>query len=247
MAKHATTRSELLEREYEGAMMLLVRAAIGAAISLLGVYIFTRIPQAQMQLFFMIMSGASAIVAVYAVYCMLRARNRPSVSVRCPYCDTPMRFPEEPSEDFDCESCHRRVYYDDDGRMADVIDVTCTVCKARHRVSVKANRYICDSCGRPLNLPGQVAVNPATVGTEVLEAYNVQLTDVGRRPAEVALAVQDLLITNMVEARRRMQNLPLLVAENIPMRKADAIGRRLEELGATIAIRPANAAHSGRP
>jgi ribosomal protein L7/L12 len=247
MAKHATTRSEVLEREYEAAVAVLLWAVGGLVLSLIAIYVLTKIPQLQLQMFFIILAGASAFVGVYGVVRIVRARGMPFVAVECPYCRFAMQFPSMPTEDFDCEKCHRRVYYEDDGRMAEVIDVACTVCKTQHRVSVKAQRYLCDGCGRPLNLPGQMAVSTGAVGTDVAEAYNVVLTDVGRRPPEVALTVQDLLVTNMVEARRRMQKLPLTVAENVPMRKADAIGRRLEELGATVAIRPVGAAHTGRP
>jgi ribosomal protein L7/L12 len=247
MAKHATSRAELLEREYEVAMMIVVRATIGLVLSLIGVFIFARVPQVQLQLFFIILAAASAIAAVYGAVRVVQARNKPFVAVECPYCRYPMKFPEQPTEDFDCEKCHRRVYFEDDGTMADVIDVTCAVCKTAHRVSVKANRYLCDGCGRALNLPGQAASSAAAPGAEAAEAYSVSLTEVGRRPAEVALAVQDMLVTNMVEARRRMQHLPLLVADNVPMRKADAIGRRLEDLGASVAIRPVAPTHSGRP
>jgi ribosomal protein L7/L12 len=52
------------------------------------------------------------------------------------------------------------------------------------------------------------------------------------------MALESILICNLVEARRQMENLPLTVMRNVPERKADAVRRRLRELGATAIVRP---------
>jgi ribosomal protein L7/L12 len=248
MAKHATSRSEMLEREYEVAIALVVRAIGGAVLAFVAAYLAGMFMGSQLQWFFLILAVAAIAVALYGGIRVLQARNMPFVTFECPYCQFAMKFPEIPTEDYDCEGCHRRVYFEDDGRVADVIDVTCSVCRTRHKVSVKANRYLCDGCNRPLNLPGKTQVQPGAVGADALETYNVMLTEIGRNPTEVAMAVQDMLVCNMREARQRMQALPLIVQENVSVRKADAVGRRLEGLGATVAVKPAaGATHGGRP
>ena len=53
-----------------------------------------------------------------------------------------------------------------------------------------------------------------------------------------AMAVESILICNLAESRRQMENLPLTVMRNVPERKADAVRRRLRDLGATAVIRP---------
>jgi ribosomal protein L7/L12 len=45
-------------------------------------------------------------------------------------------------------------------------------------------------------------------------------------------------VCNLPEARAQLKNLPLTVMRNVPELKADALRRRLRELGATAIVRP---------
>jgi len=237
MAKAVTTRSDLLEREFEVGLGLVIRGVIVLVVSLILVWLFTRSELFSLVVLAWMGALAGAVVAGAGARRMIVARKLPTVSVPCPYCDYPMQFATEPTTDYDCEKCHRRVYYEN-GKPAEVVKVTCDACRTEHRVSVKAQRFVCDRCNRPVRLPGQSQTPSAPAGDEALRNYDVILTQVGRQPTEVAMAVQDLLVCNLPEARRRMQDLPLTVTRGVYERKAEAIRRRLRDLGATAVIRP---------
>jgi len=52
------------------------------------------------------------------------------------------------------------------------------------------------------------------------------------------MALESILICNLAEARRQMENLPLTVIRMFPSAKQNAIRSRLRELGATAVVRP---------
>lgn len=255
MAQSATTRSEVLEREYETGVGYLIGAGVVLILSLLLFWCASLITRSYHDLptstpyvvyrpLVLLTGGLGVIAAVglagVGASRMNRAKTNPTVTVNCPYCDYPMQFPKQPSVDWDCESCHRRVQYEN-GKPVEVKQITCTFCKTVHKVSAKATHYLCDACNRPLRLadpndPNQVA--PVMDASDALRNYDVLLTEVGRNRNEVAMALESILICNLLEARRQMENLPLIVVRNVPERKADAIRRRLRDLGATAVIAP---------
>jgi len=252
MAQSATTKSDVMEREYEVGVQMLIGA--GAVLILALIFFWSAAlvansyrgnatsTQFVVVRPLLIVSGVLTTIGALALAAMggtrmSKAKGSPSVSVQCPYCDYAMQFPTEPALDWDCEGCHRRVYYEN-GRMAEVKQITCTFCKTVHRVSAKATTYMCDNCNRALRLsdPNDPTQIVADTSSDVMKNYDVLLTEVGRNRNEVAMALESILICNLLEARRRMENLPLKVAGNVPERKADAIRRRLRDLGATAVI-----------
>lgn len=254
MAQSATTKSDVVERESMVGVQMLMGA--GAVLILALIFFWTaslvtnsyrsNATSTQYVLIrpLLIVTGvltmlASVALAVMGGTRMSKAKASPSVTVNCPYCDFTMLFPTAPTIDWDCEGCHRRVFYEK-GRMAEVKQITCSFCKTEHRVAAKATTYMCDNCNRALRLsdandPNQVVAEAAS---DVLRNYDVLLTEIGRNRNEVAMALESVLICNLLEARRRMENLPLKVAGNVPERKADAIRGRLRDLGATAVIQP---------
>ena len=52
------------------------------------------------------------------------------------------------------------------------------------------------------------------------------------------MALESILVCNLVDARHQMEGLPLTVMRNVPERKADAVKRRLRDLGATAITQP---------
>jgi len=252
MPRTATTRSDVLEKEYEAGSAKLIRWTTLFFVCLLLLYFFHFIPDRPLRIFSMIVAGGLSLTGlILAIQTSVMMRKTtletPIITVNCPYCDFAMQFPERPTVDWDCESCHRRVQYEN-GVAVPVKDVTCTFCRAQHKVSVKARQYLCDKCNRALKLGD--ANNAATMVTEqsdVMQNYDVLLTDIGRKRNEVALALESILICNLVEARRQMENLPLTVTRNVPERKADAIRRRLRDLGATAIVRVTESSEQSRP
>ncbi len=250
MAQGATTRSELLEREYSAGVTQLIRAVILLVVFLILLYMFHFIPAPTTRLSMEILAAAGVAFSLFhggaAGLRMHRAHSLPTVIFECPYCGYPMQFLKEPTEDFDCENCHRRVQFED-GKPVPVREITCTFCGTKHKVSVKAKQYTCDRCNRTLSLQDPNApVGMPGEASELLQNYDVLLTDVGRQPTDVAMALESIMVCNLKEARRRMEDLPLTVVRNVPERKADAIRRRLRDLGATAIIRPTETGAAAR-
>lgn len=246
MAKSAPARSELLEREYEIGVSILIRAAIVLTVSLIVLWIFNSIvPQPVMTVAGGIGLCIAVILAAMGGWRMYKARSVPAGTVYCPYCNYPMELLATPTEGFDCEGCHRHVEYEN-GVMVPIRTVACIYCKTVHKLSVKVTHYTCDRCHRALRLGD--ARDPRIAAEEAaMQNYDVVLTEVGRQRNEVAMALESILICNLVEARRQMENLPLTIMRNVPERKADAVRRRLRDLGATAIIRPTETVEQERP
>jgi ribosomal protein L7/L12 len=247
MAKTATTRSEVLEQAYGSGLTTLIFAAIGLLGAVLLGYLFKlSISNPGLKSGMLALAGLGALVSLYYAFrgysIMSKARGIASTTVNCPYCDYPMEFPERPTEDFDCEGCNRRVQFDN-GRMVPIKIITCAFCKTVHKVSDKTTTYTCDRCNRTLKLTGRdKAVVAVDASSDLLKNYDVVLTDVGRNATEVAMELENILVCNLREARERMQTLPLTVMKNVPERKADAVRRRLRDLGATAVVKVTEAA-----
>lgn len=193
------------------------------------------------------LTGAS--ICGIALYSGALMNKMASVNFPCPYCDSEMRFPAAPTDDFDCEFCNRTVHFQN-GKPVPVQTVQCRSCRTEHRVAVNVQRYVCDNCNRPLQLAW--ARNSRDVGiTDTAEDAMLQNYDVlliaydRRRENELAFKIQNLLVVNMNEARRLMASVssqtPLIVGHDVPQRKAEAIRRQLLDLGATATMRPTHA------
>jgi hypothetical protein len=86
----------------------------------------------------------------------------------------------------------------------------------------------------------------------MLEDYDVVLLAIDRRREnDLAFKIQNLMVVNMPVARKLIAtatpSTPLVVIGKVSQRKADAVRRQLQELGATAAIRPTNAAEPSAP
>lgn len=233
-----TTRSDVLEREYEKGTAILIRGIVLLVACAIGIWLFRLFgihPLAVLCAFGVV---GGAFVTFHGARKMNLARQAPSTTHTCPYCDFVMEFPTAPTTDFDCESCHRKVAFKD-GEVVPVRSITCPACRAEHKVSILVKSYTCDSCNRVLrledpNAPGSVVAE----NTDLLRNYDVIITGAGRQATDVAMELQNLLVCNLIEARKQLEVLPLTVVRNVPERKADAIRRKLRELGATVVIRP---------
>ncbi len=162
----------------------------------------------------------------------------------CPFCDKENTFFQPPNSDWDCDFCHRTARYEN-GEMVPVTYVMCTACRAEHRVPVNVKRYLCDQCNRPLNISGDLRGGTAIIEVEdqLFQNFDVLLVAYDRRlENELAFKIQNLLVVNMLEARRMINNInnqtPLIVGYNLPERKADAIRRDLQVVGGTARLRP---------
>jgi len=250
MPKSATTRSQVIEQETESSVIIAVPAIFTLLLALFALWMSKLINGGNYApgsvqlvyllplcyLIFFVGVLATAALGIRAAFLLKKVHDQPVVKVPCPYCDFQNEFVATPTLGYECESCNRRVHYED-GKPVPIIEVTCTYCKSVHKISSKATQFTCDKCNRGLRLTDPK--NPTGIVTEqsdVLANYDVKLTDPGRNATAVAMELQNILVCNLKEARVQMQNLPLTIARNIPERKADAIRRKLRELGATAVI-----------
>src|SRR5579872_3196695 len=157
MAKSATTRSDVLEQEYEVGVRYLIWAGVVLIAALLVFWCwrlvlnsYQNMPTSTPRVVYaplLLVTGVLGVIAMGALagmgaVRMSRAKQKPSVTVNCPYCDFAMEFPAEPTIDWDCEGCHRRVHYED-GKMVEIKQITCTFCKTVHKVAATATTYMC--------------------------------------------------------------------------------------------------------
>jgi ribosomal protein L7/L12 len=185
-----------------------------------------------------------------------RTRNLARVAFPCPYCDRPNHFAEEPTEDFECDYCDRTVHFDE-GKPIPVRVVKCPSCSTEHRVSVNLVAYLCDRCNRTIELKPDpkyrpmAPAHPLPAATDqMLQNYDVLLTAYDRRREnDLVFKLQNLLVVNLKEARQMLETAtpraPIIVLMDVPHRKAEAVRRQLQELGATITLRPTAAVPRG--
>ncbi len=237
MANDKVKRSELLEDAYDLGMTLVIRGVILAIVSAVCLWLFSRIGLFPLMVLAGLGIAGGVVVIGNGALKMVRAGETGTVTVTCPYCDKPMEFLKEPTEDYDCDHCDRRVYFQN-GKVAPVRPVKCTMCQAEYRVSVVARTFTCERCNRTLRLAGDKVEIVGEASDDVLRNYDVLITEVGRNGTEVALALQSILVCNLPEARRQMQTLPLTVLRNVSERKAEAMRRKLRDLGAVAVTRP---------
>ena len=181
------------------------------------------------------------------------SKQMATVGFICPYCQQELQFLESPTTDFDCEHCSRTVHFDN-GFPVPVRTIICQACRAEHRVASSVDRYICDKCNRPLQLnvtPDKAAAIIDAENDAMLQNYDVLLLASDRRhESELSFKLQNLMVVNLPDARRLLSTAsnqtPLVVGHDLSQRKAEAIKRQLEELGATVSVRPTNAYQARR-
>ena len=109
MAKGSTTRSDVLEREYEAGLTTVIRGAVILVVALILMWIFYRADLMPLFVFAALGAVAGLVVAGAGGRRMMGTRSLPTVTVYCPYCEHPMQFLNEPTDDYTCEGCSRKV------------------------------------------------------------------------------------------------------------------------------------------
>lgn len=244
--------AEVQEAAWTGAsgkiVIGVVVLAVGVFLIYVSKYLFTEPALQIARITGGIVTFAGTGIILAAVYTGIAARQRRGFGFPCPYCDRVVQFEGEPNDTFDCDYCNRTVHFDG-GVPVPVRTVNCPFCHTEHRVATNVQRYVCDRCNRPLELsvePRGRAGAPASRDSDApAGVYDVLMVSADRRhETEIALKLQNLLVVNLPEARRLMANAttaaPLIVGHALPQRKAEAIRRQLQDLGATATLRPAN-------
>ncbi len=194
--------------------------------------------------------GIAVILILHAVYRVSRIKAHPSVPFTCPYCDAVNKMLSIPMNDFECEHCRRLIRFEN-GVVAPVKVVQCGKCDAEYRVSVKANRYVCDKCGAEIQVKPleqeqtETAYIPTKVKSGVMlggpnqivsltgyDPYRVdQVAKIIR--AELGIAINDAL--QMVKSAN--PETPLIVAYDMPESDALVLADQLKQVGGQVKSR----------
>ncbi|MCW3097245.1 MAG: hypothetical protein JWL77_2863 [Chthonomonadaceae bacterium] len=223
---------------------------VGIAVMLVAIagFYFTKFADSNMQIPTRVLCGlgllAGGAILGLAIQRSLEAKKAKGVPFTCPYCATTSEYTALPVADFDCEHCSRTVHFVN-GEPIPVRTIICQACKTEHKVPSNLTRYVCDKCNRPLKLAADKVVATASneAADAMLQNYNVELLGLDKRQeSDLVNKIQSLMMLTLPEARRLVEaaspNAPLIVAYDLPQRKADAVRRALQELGGTAAIKP---------
>lgn len=253
MAKRVLKISEILENEWVESIVTATNGLIILAVAGLFYYLvqFRLAPPLRLAGHVI---GAVAIVLGIVILALAAhrswaVRQIPHVGFFCPYCDMENHLVSTPTEDFDCDFCHRTIHFQN-GTPVPVRTIVCPFCRTEHRVATTVERYVCDRCNRLLKVTAGSG-NRAAVGADtsneqdaLLQNYDVLLVAYDRRREnDLAFKLQNLMVVNLREARQLLGTVstktPLIVCHSLSQRKAEAVRRQLQELGATASLRSA--------
>lgn len=187
-----------------------------------------------------------AIIVCVAIYQARKVETEPNTPFTCPFCDATNLFFGNPTKDFECEACNRTVHFEN-GQMIPVRNIVCQACRTEHRVPMNILRYVCDRCNRPLKLSSDPTQKVAVASNAQNEAmqhnYDVLLIAFDRRhETATAMKIQNIMTVNLPDARKILasasEKAPIPISWGEPLRKAEALRRQFEELGATVSVRP---------
>ncbi|HZT41359.1 MAG TPA: hypothetical protein VFA07_04180 [Chthonomonadaceae bacterium] len=256
MAKTVHKISEILENEWVESIVTASNGFIIIVVAGLFYYLVPfRLP-GPLRLAGHIIGGVAVllglVILALAAHRSWAVRKIPHVGFFCPYCDMENHLTATPTEDFDCDFCHRTIHFQK-GVPVPVRTIVCPFCRTEHRVATTVERYVCDRCNRLLKVTsgsGSRAAVGATTSNEqdaLLQNYDVLLVAYDRRREnDLAFKLQNLMVINLLEARRLLGTVstktPLIVCHSLSQRKAEAVRRQLQELGATASLRSAASA-----
>jgi large subunit ribosomal protein L7/L12 len=91
----------------------------------------------------------------------------------------------------------------------------------------------------PVAVAGPAAAAPAAAVEEAPTSFNVILTSAGAQKIQVIKAVREVTTLGLKEAKDLVDGAPSPVKEGINKDEADALKAKLEEVGASVEIKPA--------
>ena len=260
MARTTVTLTEVREQETANTLKWV---GVGAAIMLVAAFmiyflgLFLKDNASLLKIMRLGMGVGIAIGAVViggALARLSKVRNMTSFTYPCPYCDAANQLVEEPVSDFECETCHQTVRFDENGVMVPVRVIGCSNCGTDNRVSVKASRFICSKCNATVQVQAEqpvygmaaasAVVAPAAAPPRPATLLNQSNVDVviqafdAARGAQLASAVQNLLGVETDEARRLLGTIgprsPLIIGVDMSAPDADQLSAQLIQLGAQV-------------
>src|ERR1051325_8841496 len=138
MANGAKTLAEVRESEWTRLIKIALFGLLGVVVDSLLLYgarwWFSGNWMIAGEVFFGLCTFAGTAVMLVAGFRAIQARLITGVVFNCPYCDAPNEFVEQPTADFDCESCNRTVHFENEQQVP-VHTIVCQSCGSEHRVA----------------------------------------------------------------------------------------------------------------
>ncbi len=267
MARTTVTLSEVREQETANTLKWV---GVGVAIMLVAAFmiyflgLFLKDNHSLLRVMRLGMGVGIAIGAVVvggAAARLSKVRSMESFAYPCPYCDAINQLVEEPTANFECETCHQTVRFDENGVPVPVRVIGCSNCGTDNRVSIKSNRFICSKCNatiqvqaeQPVYGMGNVASAAPTASAPPRPAptllnqsgpSNVDVVVQSFDPAregQLAAMLQNMMGIETAEARRLLGTIgartPLIIGVDMPAQEADQLSAQLTQLGAQVHLR----------
>lgn len=203
-----------------------------------------------------------AIVVGGAAARLSKVRNMASFLYPCPYCDASNQLVEEPTANFECETCHQTVRFDESGVPVPVRIIGCSNCGTDNRVSIKSSRFICSKCNATIQVQAEqpvygmgnvasaaapAASAPPRPAPALLNQTDPSHVDVvvqsfdPAREGQLAVMLQNMMGIEVAEARRLLGTIgartPLIIGVDMPVQEADQLSAQLTQLGAHVHLR----------
>lgn len=185
--------------------------------------------------------AAAPLLMLYALYRAIASRYEGSYVAECPYCHEPNEFTSKPDDDFTCMHCDRRVAVKE-GKILDVMAVSCGFCGGVNYLTDKTAVLICEQCGREIPLldpeTGEMRHVPKGFArVDDTSLYELVLVDVGRDREAVITSLQHMLALTRNQVKDMLEDLPVSLLTGINRRKAELLKAQLEASGATAEMR----------
>ncbi len=207
-----------------------------------------------------------AVVVGGAAARLSKVRSMESFAYPCPYCDAINQLVEEPTANFECETCHQTVRFDENGVLVPVRVIGCSKCGTDNRVSIKSSRFICSKCNATIQVQAEqpvygmgnamsgtsgatasAASAPSRPAPTLLNQPGPSHVDVAvqsfdaARESQLAALLQNMMGIELAEARRLLGTIgartPLIIGVDMPVQEADQLSAQLTQLGAHVHLR----------
>ena len=93
------------------------------------------------------------------------------------------------------------------------------------------------SAAAPVAVAGGAAPAAADAGAEEKSEFDIELTGVGDKKINVIKVIREITSLGLKEAKDMADNAPSVVKEGAPKEEAEEIKKKLEEAGASVALK----------
>lgn len=189
---------------------------------------------------------AGTAVTAYGFYHWLQIRKVGSYDVVCPFCEAYNDFTEPPQEDVRCRECNREIPIQD-GNVLRVYQVRCGYCNTLNWYSDKSTGLLCEQCDReiPISVSDEVSASPALKTFSRQDdnlPFDLYLIDPGKKIEEFIPVLQQMLALNRNHVKKIVEEVPVLLLQGIPKRKADMLVTQIQVHGGVAEARPSTTA-----